>query len=126
MNAQTIPIEVLKGHFRVPTASFEVDFIQNDAAGFAAHITNISNSGVFIRTDAHFEMGQKLAFRFQLGETGPMLAVDGIVRWCAQSPKEAQTAKIPRGVGIQFVRLGPRARHHIQRYIHRFIAHMRS
>jgi len=62
---------------------------------------NISRGGIFVATEDHFELGQRVALELFCTGTRVSVPVDATVRWCgAQSPGPDQPPIL--GIGLEF------------------------
>lgn len=65
-----------------------------------ATISNISSSGVFIKTEALLPVATELALRIRLPEDLETMDIEGRVVWA----KQASSAS-PAGMGVEFIRM---------------------
>jgi len=91
-------------------ASFAVDYSSGDNFLFA-YLQNISEMGIFIRTDTPMEVGTELRLRFAVDDQEDMLLVDGEVIWI--NPYRESGDNINPGMGVRFKRLTPELREQI-------------
>ena len=89
-----------------------VDVASDDAFLFA-YITNISEMGIFIRSEAPLSIGTELRLRFSPGgpEDGPALELDGMVVWI--NPMRANGDNPNPGMGVRFSNLLPEQRERV-------------
>ena len=89
--------------------------MRNENTFFTGFSENISEGGLFVATEAPYEIGESLEFELKIMGT-EILAGEfkAIVRWV----RPANTAGgLPAGMGLQFVDLPPEATAGIQRFI---------
>lgn len=91
-------------------ASFAVDYSSGDNFLFA-YLQNISEMGIFIRTDTPMEVGTELRMRFAVDDQDDPLLVDGEVIWI--NPYRESGDNINPGMGVRFKRLTPELREQI-------------
>ncbi len=96
-------------HRRFDT-SFAVDYSSGDNFLFA-YLQNISEMGIFIRTDTPMEVGTELRLRFAVDDQEDPLLVDGEVIWI--NPYRESGDNINPGMGVRFKRLTPELREQI-------------
>ncbi len=96
---------------RYPVTSFRVDY--SDGENFLyAPIDNISEMGIFIRTDTLLPEGTRLSLSFALEGGTEKLALEGEVAWLSR-PRSQDTARGPAGMGVRFIRLSAEQRESI-------------
>jgi type IV pilus assembly protein PilZ len=95
-------------HRRYP-ASIAVDYADGDTFLFA-YLQNISEMGIFIRTEEPLPLGTKLRMRFQR-DNGESLVLRGEVAWI--NPYRAGGENLNPGMGVRFVDLTPERREHV-------------
>ena len=78
----------------------QVDFRADDMFIYT-YITDLSTLGIFLRSNAPFAVGTKVAVRFQPPGEEP-LELEGEVRWVSPFRIGALEAREP-GMGVQFV-----------------------
>jgi uncharacterized protein (TIGR02266 family) len=82
------------------------------------YIPNITNGGVFIRTDNPLPIDAPVRLRMRLPEEANDIEIDGRVVWSfARSNKKAL---LPKGMGIQFVNMLPEYAEKIRKIADRF------
>ena len=96
-------------HRRFST-SFAVDYSSGDNFLFA-YLQNISEMGIFIRTDTPLEIGTELHLRFSVEGQAEPLRVEGEVIWI--NPYRESGDNINPGMGVRFKRLTPDLREQI-------------
>ncbi|MGE0787147.1 MAG: TIGR02266 family protein [Sandaracinaceae bacterium] len=72
-----------------------------------SYITNISEMGIFIRTDTPPEKGTRLRLRFGLAD-GEMLKLEGVVMWINEIRADGDNPN--PGIGVRFLNLTPEQR----------------
>lgn len=72
---------------------------ESGATFYTGLLKDISTGGVFIATDKHHAVGEKLEVRFSFPGVDEPVSVTGTVRWC----RHAYNAQdMNEGVGLQF------------------------
>lgn len=87
-------------------AEIQVDYRSGDTFLFS-YIQNISEMGIFIRSDHPLEVGTRLELRFH-PEGEPPLELRGTVVWV--NPLRPVGENINPGMGVRFEQLTPEAR----------------
>jgi|ERR1700712_325892 type IV pilus assembly protein PilZ len=97
-------------HTRFET-QIAVDYASGETFLFA-YLQNISEMGIFIRTDHPSRIGTRLRLRFQVedSESEP-LTLDGEVTWI--NPLRAAGDNLNPGMGVRFIELTPDKREHV-------------
>ena len=95
-------------HERFET-SIAVDYASGETFLFA-YLQNISEMGIFIRTDHPSPVGSRLRLRFQV-EHGEPLTLDGEVTWI--NPLRASGDNLNPGMGVRFIELSPDKREEV-------------
>ena len=112
-------------HQRFET-SIAVDYASGETFLFA-YLQNISEMGIFIRTDTPSRVGTRLRLRFQV-EQGDRerekepLTLEGEVTWI--NPLRASGDNLNPGMGVRFNRLSPDMRERIVALV-RTVAYLR-
>lgn len=96
----------------------EVDYASEDNYLFA-YITDISETGIFVRTTAPEQPGTRLNLRFRPGDAGPQLELEGEVIWVNPFRPGAPDNLHP-GMGIRFVELEEDLRDRLLELVRRF------
>lgn len=104
----TKPGRERREHRRYPSA-IAVDYADGDTFLFA-YLQNISEMGIFIRTEEPLALGTKLRMRFQ-DEGGEPLVLRGEVAWI--NPFRAGGENLNPGMGVRFVDLTPERRERV-------------
>ena len=93
-------------------ASIAVDYADGDTFLFA-YLSNISEMGIFIRTEDPLPVGGRLRMRFQReGREGEdALILRGEVAWI--NPYRMDGENLNPGMGVRFVDLTPERREHV-------------
>ena len=107
-------------HQRYDT-SVAVDYASGDTFLFA-YLTNISEMGIFIRTEEPLAIGTRLRLRFHVDEAEP-LDLDGEVTWI--NPLRKVGENINPGMGVRFVRLTRELREQVVALV-RTVAYLRD
>lgn len=87
-------------HQRYET-SIAVDYASGDTFLFAS-LQNISEMGIFIRTETPLAIGTRLMLRFHVDESAP-LVLDGEVTWI--NPYRESGDNLNPGMGVRFIEL---------------------
>jgi type IV pilus assembly protein PilZ len=95
-------------HQRYET-SIAVDYANGDTFLFA-YLQNISEMGIFIRTDEPLAIGSRLTLRFHVDESAP-LVLDGEVTWV--NPYRESGDNLNPGMGVRFIELTPERREQV-------------
>ena len=95
-------------HQRFDT-SIAVDYASGETFLFA-YLQNISEMGIFIRTDHPARVGTKLRLRFQV-EDGEPLTLEGEVTWI--NPLRESGDNLNPGMGVRFIELTPDKREEV-------------
>jgi type IV pilus assembly protein PilZ len=101
----------LRTHVRVPL-TVEVDLF-NENTFFTGFTENISRGGLFIATEAPFELGTRLSIRLSL-MGGPAREHEVVVRWIRPA---GAPGGLPAGMGVQFETLDGDAYESLQGFI---------
>lgn len=101
--------------------SVAVDYASGDTFLFA-YLTNISEMGIFIRTEAPQVIGTRLRLRFHVDEADP-LVLDGEVAWI--NPVRTDGENINPGMGVRFVHLTRELREQVVALV-RTVAYLRD
>ncbi len=109
-----------RSHERFET-SIQVDYASGETFLFS-YITNISEMGIFIRSDSPAPHGAVLTLRF--GSTdGPSLEIVGEVTWVNRVRPDGEN--LNPGMGVRFLDLSPEAREQVVELV-RTIAYLRD
>lgn len=95
-------------HTRYET-SIAVDYASGDTFLFA-YLQNISEMGIFIRTDSPLAIGTRLTLRFHVDESAP-LVLEGEVTWV--NPYRESGDNLNPGMGVRFSELSPDRREQV-------------
>jgi len=96
----------------------EVDYASEDNYLFA-YITDISETGIFVRTTAPEQPGTHLNLRFHPDDAGPQIELEGEVIWINPFRPGAPDNLHP-GMGIRFVALDEELRDRLLELVRRF------
>jgi type IV pilus assembly protein PilZ len=107
-------------HQRFDT-SVAVDYASGDTFLFA-YLTNISEMGIFIRTEDPLPKGTRLRLRFHVDEADP-LVLEGEVAWI--NPLRKTGENINPGMGVRFIQLTPDRREQVVALV-RTVAYLRD
>jgi type IV pilus assembly protein PilZ len=102
-------------------ASIAVDYASGDTFLFA-YLTNISEMGIFIRTEKPLTVGTRLRLRFHVDDSDP-LVLDGEVTWI--NPFRPNGENINPGMGLRFIQLSPERREQVVALV-RTVAYLRD
>lgn len=96
----------------------EVDYASEDNYLFA-YITDISETGIFVRTTTPEEPGTRLNLRFRPDDDGPQIEIEAEVIWV--NPYRPGTPdNLHPGMGIRFVALEDELRDRLLELVRRF------
>ena len=96
----------------------EVDYASEENYLFA-YITDISETGIFVRTTSPEQPGTRLNLRFRPDDAGPQIEVEGEVIWVNPFRPGAPDNLHP-GMGIRFVDLDDDVRDRLLELVRRF------
>ena len=82
------------------------------------YMPNITNGGLFIRTDNPLPLDAPVLLRMRLPEETEEIEVDGRVVWAFV--KGSKKAFLPKGMGIQFVNMPAEHSQKIKKIVDRF------
>jgi len=88
------------------------------ASFIKVYMPNVTNGGLFIRTDNPLPLDTPIQLRMRLPEETEDIEVDGRVVWTFV--KGSKKAFLPKGMGIQFVNMRPEYSHKIKTIVDRF------
>lgn len=100
--------EERREHERYET-SYAVDYASGDTFLFS-YLTNISEMGIFIRSENPLEVGTSLRLRFHIENQEPLI-IDGEVIWV--NPFNESGENLNPGMGIRFRHLTPELREQV-------------
>ncbi len=78
--------------------------------------TNLSEGGIFIKTNKPAAIGAALFLKFTLPNSVKLIEVKGMVRWLI-TEEDAQTNNLIPGIGIEFIEL----KGHDKQFLKKFI-----
>ena len=96
-------------HERYPATAIAVDYSSGENFLFS-YLSNISEMGIFIRTDDPLPVGTELKLRFgdvSMNGSGP-LQLTGVVTWV--NPVRTPGGSPNAGMGVKFLELSPEQR----------------
>lgn len=96
----------------------EVDYASEDNYLFA-YITDISETGIFVRTTTPEKAGTRLNLRFRPDDASSQIEIEGEVIWVNPFRPGAPDNLHP-GMGIRFVELGDELRDRLLELVRRF------
>lgn len=98
----------------------KVDYASGETFLFA-YLTNISEMGIFVRTESPMPIGTKLRLRFHTND-GDALELDGEVMWI--NPVRVSGENLNPGMGVRFVNLTSERREEVVALV-RTVAYLR-
>ncbi len=98
-------------HPRIPV-EVKVDLF-NENTFFTGFTENVSRGGLFVATEAPFEIGTRLTMKLALMD-GPVREHEVVVRWIRPP---GTPGGLPAGMGVQFEALEGEALDELQRFI---------
>src|SRR5215470_7619910 len=96
----------------------EVDYASEENYLFA-YITDISETGIFVKTTAPEQPGTRLNLRFSVGDEREMIEIEGEVIW-VNPFRPGSPDSINPGMGIRFVALEDELRDRLLELVRRF------
>src|SRR5690242_7418502 len=96
----------------------EVDYASEDNYLFA-YITDISETGIFVRTTSPEQPGTHLNLRFSPDDAGPPIEIEGEVIW-VNPYRPGVPDNLHPGMGIRFVALDDELRDRLLELVRRF------
>ncbi|HEY0251344.1 MAG TPA: TIGR02266 family protein [Kofleriaceae bacterium] len=96
---------------------FEVDYDAEDNYLFA-YITDISETGIFVRTVSPEQPGTNLNLRFRIDD-GPQIAVEGTVIW-VNPYRPTSKDNLHPGMGIRFIDMDDELKDRLLELVRRF------
>jgi type IV pilus assembly protein PilZ len=120
-NDQDIPPSERRIHERYEADSIAVDYASGETFLFA-YLQNISEMGIFIRTDSPLTIGTELRLRFHVDDDDP-LTLDGDVVWV--NPYRESGDNLNPGMGVRFKNLTPERREQVVAIV-RTVAYLRK
>ena len=104
------------------SVTWSVDCETEDTFLYAS-ISNISEMGIFVRTEAPLPIGTTIVLRFASPEQSETFCLKGTVQWANRTSAFRET--INPGMGIRFINLQPDERERIVEMV-RTIAYLRE
>lgn len=95
-------------------ASYKIDYCNGDTFLYS-YISNISEMGIFIRSDEPLPEGTELDLRFELN-TGEIVSLKGEVAWI--NPVRDDGENLNPGMGVRFTELTPDLRETVVELVH--------
>lgn len=96
-----------------PRVATNIEIVFREAGSFIkSYMLNVSNGGVFIRTDHPLPLDSVLALRMQLPDDKEKMDIRGRVVWANSKAKS-----FPAGMGIQFITIAPEHRDKIAAFV---------
>lgn len=96
---------------------FEVDYASEDNYLFA-YITDISETGIFVRTVSPEAPGTNLNLRFRI-DSGPQIEVEGTVIW-VNPYRPGSADNLHPGMGIRFIDIDDELKDRLLELVRRF------
>ena len=87
--------------------------LRNENTFFTGFSENISEGGLFVATEAPWEIGERIEFSLSL-MGGEVRTHHGVVRWVRPANS---SGGLPAGMGVQFVDLTPQENEAIQSFV---------
>lgn len=106
-------------HERFDT-TVKVDYASGETFLFA-YLTNISEMGIFVRTETPLPIGTRLRLRFHV-ESGDALEFEGVVMWI--NPVRVSGDNLNPGMGVRFDNLAAEQREQVVALV-RTVAYLR-
>ncbi len=106
-------------HERFDT-TVKVDYASGETFLFA-YLTNISEMGIFVRTESPLPIGTRLRLRFHV-ESGDVLELEGVVMWI--NPVRVSGDNLNPGMGVRFDNLAAEQREQVVALV-RTVAYLR-
>lgn len=123
-----VPVAVLMQYFRVPTGDLVVDYPGREVL-LGSCITNLSTTGVFIRTGNPLPKGTALDIVFSLPGSRAKITAHSVVRWSSEVDLGDTTThdlSMPSGMGLEFVKMSSKHRKLIHTYVEEFLTRIRK
>jgi len=96
----------------------EIEF-KKDIDFVTSYMLNISNGGLFLKTDNAYPLDTIVFLRFTMpGDTQP-IKTEGKVVWCNTTKRKGY---FPRGMGIKFLKLEPNDAEKINKFVDEHLA----
>ena len=96
-------------------ANTEIQILFKELGAFSkVYMLNVSNGGLFIKTDDPLPLEKTVVLRLQLPGETEMMEIEGRVIW--NNPKGVKNS-FPRGMGIQFVKMEPENQETIEAFV---------
>ena len=121
-----VPIAVLMQYFRVPTGDLVVDYPGREVL-LGACITNLSTTGVFVRTANPLPKGTELDIVFTLPGTKSKISTHAVVRWSSEVDLGGDhELNVPSGMGLEFVKMASKHRKLVNKFVEDFLTRIRK
>ena len=135
-----VPLSVLEQYFRVPTGDLPVDY-RGRPLFLGSCITNVSKTGVYVRTSRPLALGAVVDLAFSLPGSSTVIEAGTVVRWTTATDLSAPppvagapggtdapgaAADIPAGMGLEFTRISRAHRRLVNRFVSAFLQRMRA
>ncbi len=113
MSRASTPPSERRSHPRYPAASLRVDYDAGEEHFLFAYVENISEMGIFLRSDDPLPVGTEMTLRFREG--GEPFELRGRVMWI--NPVRRDGSDLNPGMGIRFEALDREARERVVRLV---------
>ncbi len=113
MSRPSTPPSERRSHPRYSVSSLQVDYDAGEEHFLFAYVENISEMGIFLRSDEPLPVGTELTLRFREG--GEPLELKGRVMWV--NPARGDGSDLNPGMGIRFESLDSEARERVVRLV---------
>jgi uncharacterized protein (TIGR02266 family) len=123
---QPAPDVVRPPHERRKSGRFDVTWsvdCETEDTFLYAYIANISDMGIFVKTDSPLPVGTRLVLRFAPPNVAEPFVLDGVVQWI--NPVKPLGENLNPGMGIRFEGLKPEDRERLVETV-RTIAYVRN
>ncbi len=97
------------------TVKLLVDYPDSEAYLYD-YSTNLSEGGIFLKTDKTMPLGRSLLIKFTIPNDINLLEAKGVVKWVT-TPKEGLRNNIAPGIGIEFVQTKEETKQRIRNFI---------
>jgi uncharacterized protein (TIGR02266 family) len=107
-----------------PRAVVKIEIEFKDIMDFiSSYMINISNGGLFIKTDDAFPLDTIVLLRFTMPNDPQPIEADGKVVWCNTKGGKGY---FPKGMGIKFLRLNSDDAEKINKFVEKHFAQIQS
>ena len=107
-----------------PRAVVKIEIEFKDIMDFiSSYMINISNGGLFIKTDETFPLDTIVLLRFTMPGDPQPIETEGKVVWCNTKGGKGY---FPKGMGVKFLRLNPDDNEKILKFVEKHFAQIQS